>query len=327
MERYLENVLRRDHPSRKKVQVHNLTEIEGGWETSVYSFELTYQDTGGPVSEKLVLKVHPGPLGASQAAGEYYVMRAISDRGVRVPAVVLQVDDAPGFGGSIVIMERVAGRDLKSALSTSLDLIPGMARQLVRLHQLSPQVVSEETGVLVARDGFVAPDPAALEDAVHRFGLTDFRSLLQWFNGTSPTTVAPSVLHNDFHPENIIVPHGGSGLVIIDWSHAGIGDPRTDLAWSAFWTGVMSGRRARSELVTAYGELSGGEIPDLEYFEALTLGARLLTIATWLQGSVEPPVPKITREAIRGQYKPTVLTVYHRLEAITGVRIPELERL
>jgi hypothetical protein len=40
-----------------------------------------------------------------------------------------------------------------------------------------------------------------------------------------------------------------------------------------------------------------------------------------------PPVHKITAEAIRGDYRPTVLTVYERFHQVTGIRLPLIERL
>lgn len=51
----------------------------------------------------------------------------------------------------------------------------------------------------------------------------------------------------------------------------------------------------------------------------LRLGARLLTIALWLDGAVELPVPKLTKSAIVGEYKPTLMTVYERFQELTGI--------
>ena len=53
----------------------------------------------------------------------------------------------------------------------------------------------------------------------------------------------------------------------------------------------------------------------------------MLTIATWLDKSVTIPVPKITRDAIRGDYKIHVLNVYRRLKQILAYSLPTFENL
>ena len=304
--------------------MHDLTEISGGWGTAVYSVDLTYQSEGNTVAQELIVKIHPG---LPEAVREFDVLQAVSALGIPVPAARFHTEAAPGLGGSSVVMERVAGSDLRLALSRSLDLIPEMARHLAALHQIPTQSVFPESEDSFAEDGFVAPVPEVMRATLRRFELTDFHPLSDWLDGTPPSSVGSSVLHNDYHPGNILVSEDSDDLVILDWSHAGIGDHRTDLAWSAFWTGEMSGERARSGFVEAYEKISERPVNDLEYFEALKLGARLLTVATWLQGSVKPPVPKITRETIRGDYRPTVLAVYERVREITGVRIPMIQHL
>ena len=59
----------------------------------------------------------------------------------------------------------------------------------------------------------------------------------------------------------------------------------------------------------------------------LKLGARLITIALWLDEDVEIPVPKITKDSIRNEYKVHVLNVYDRVKEITRLEIPLFEGL
>jgi len=160
-----------------------------------------------------------------------------------------------------------------------------------------------------------------------RYGLSEFDPLNAWLMAEAPAGLRePSVLHNDYHPPNLIVTDR-AGLVILDWSFAGLGDHRLDLAWSALWTGEMAGDSTRTAFLAAYEAAAARPITDLGYYEALKLGARLLTISLWLRGAMEPAVHKITAEAIRGDYRPSVLTVYERFHQVTGIRLPVIERL
>ncbi len=52
-----------------------------------------------------------------------------------------------------------------------------------------------------------------------------------------------------------------------------------------------------------------------------------MTIAVWLDENVQIPVRKITRAAIRNEYKVHVLNVYRRFSEITKLRIPLIESL
>ena len=90
---------------------------------------------------------------------------------------------------------------------------------------------------------------------------------------------------------------------------------------------VMVGPQYREELLKRYEKLAGKAVENLEYFEAVKFSERMLTIATWLDESVAIPVKKITKEAIRGQYKVHVLNVYARLKEITGLELPTIENL
>ena len=116
-------------------------------------------------------------------------------------------------------------------------------------------------------------------------------------------------------------------LVVLDWSFADIGDFRLDLAWSALLVGVTAGERYRDVLIQRYQAVSGLDVENFSYFEVLKLGARLITIALWLEESVVIPVSKITKQAIRSEYRVHVLNVYNRVKEITLLPIPLFEGL
>ena len=135
------------------------------------------------------------------------------------------------------------------------------------------------------------------------------------------------LMHNDYHPQNLMLSSKDHQLTILDWSFVEIGDFRLELAWSALLFGVMFGEQYRLPLMEFYEEIRGRPIQHFKYFEVLKLTQRMLTIATWLDKSVTIPVPKITRDAIRGDYKIHVLNVYRRLKQILAYSLPTFENL
>lgn len=67
-----------------------------------------------------------------------------------------------------------------------------------------------------------------------------------------PLDLAPTWLHGDLHPRNVLVQDGRiSG--IIDWGDLTAGDPATDLA--SIWM-LFENPEARRETLEAYGNLS-----------------------------------------------------------------------
>lgn len=327
MQSLLEQLIAGAHPDRERVTVEHISEITGGWETTIYRFDVSYEADGAVHTAGLVARFYPGSSGPERATREAAVLRAVADTGTPVPGVVLQSSQPSPFGTAILITDFVPGRMLVEVLRAQDAPVAEMADRLVELHRLPVSAVFNDRVAPFAEPGFVSDRPEAIAGAADRYGLTEFRPLIEWLAAEAPAEQRePSVLHNDYHPQNLIVTDRG-GLVILDWSFAGLGDHRLDLAWSALWTGEMAGDHARAAFLAAYEAEAGRPIIDLDYYEALKLGARLLTISLWLRGAVVPPVHKITAEVIRGDYRPTVLTVYGRFQQVTGIRLPVIESL
>jgi hypothetical protein len=80
-------------------------------------------------------------------------------------------------------------------------------------------------------------------------------------------------------------------------------------------------------MLEAYERAVGTPIENFEYFEAIKLTMRMITIATWLEEDVEIPVPRITKQALRGEYRVHLLNPYLRLKEITGIEIQLIEKV
>jgi aminoglycoside phosphotransferase (APT) family kinase protein len=314
----LEAVIAAAYPGRSDITISALAEIEHGWETTIYRFDLSYEEDGATRTRALVAKRYPGPDGGARAGREAAVLEAVGRAGLPVPRIELVSDRT-------LVMERAPGALLADQITETE--VAGMARLLAGLHRVPVSSVFTDGLEPFSDPAFVEPDPAAMSTAIERFGLDDYRPLLDWLTRSPSRQLSPAVLHNDYHPENIIVEPVTGALTIVDWTFAGVGDPRLDLVWSALWTGAMAGSAARSKLLSAYAAAAGDTLEDLEHFEGLKLGSRLMTIEIWLDESVEPPVHKITPTALRGAYRSTVETVYQRFCEVTGLRLPGIEQL
>lgn len=327
---YLEQLLAREYPTRTDFELSDAVEITGGWETQIYAFTIRYEERGRNRSSDLILRLFSSPGGYRRASREFTVMSAVARWEVPVPRVDLLVTDESPFHVPFIVMERVRGPMMLDALRGGAEgevalLIDAMAAHLSRLHELP---WSEILPARAVPQGVVRPVLHEMRQAVERYGLDAFAPLIHWLDVRGEdAAVKPVLLHNDYHPGNIVIREGDGELVILDWSFAEAGDYRLDLAWSALQLGVMAGERRRAAFIERYREISGRPVDHLEYYEGLKLGARLITLALWLDGAVEIPVTKITQDSIRNEYKGHVLDVYRRLRELTEIQIPQFEGL
>ena len=321
------------HANYPGLRLNSIRKLEDGWETDLYAVDLRGDDGS---AEALVLRLYHGPRQQAQAAKEFEIMRDVGMRGVSVPRTDLLVTDPAILGASFIVMEQVPGPTLAAQLddaapSEASELLGTMATIQFQIHKLPWKELS-------IRSHGPLPDPDAPQAYVHhslnelrsvidRYGLRDFDPLLEWLYARENlgASTIPYVLHNDYHPQNIM--RRSNDLVVLDWSFAGVGDYRLDLAWTAMLIGAMVGHSLRESYLREYARASGSVLENFEYFEALKLSQRMVTLGSWLDESVEIPVQGITKESIRGDYKVHVLNPYRRLKAITGIKLRLIEEL
>lgn len=320
---YLRQIL----TDRPGLQVRRAEAIGAGWETDLYTLWIESGADQGARHEQLVLRLFHGSGAPQRADREFQLMRRLHRLGLPIPQVIhLAGSDSP-LDSSFILMERIAGPTMRQQLAGASErqiqeALRRMAALLANIHRVAWQQALPEAD---------PETPAAMlrqmQDMVERFRLDEFQPLLRWLEQRQHAvdSVHPALLHNDYHPDNLLVREGE--LVVIDWSFAGVGDFRLDLAWTVLLVGTMLGERYRQPTLRSYRQHRGTELDHFEYFEALKLGSRVLTLLTWLEQPVEIPIHRITPEAMRGDYKIHVLNPYRRLKQITGLELPTIERL
>jgi len=113
--------------------------------------------------------------------------------------------------------------------------------------------------------------------------------LIEWLSSRLPASARPTLVHNDFKLDNIMLDAHNPGRVeaVLDWEMATVGDPLVDLGCTlCYWTqagdpemrgGSLSGITAepgwytRTELVDRYAEKAGRDVSGLGYYEVFGL--------------------------------------------------------
>jgi aminoglycoside phosphotransferase (APT) family kinase protein len=314
-------------PGRRQLTIQQISEISSGWETDLYVIEIEHSEGH---SEGIVLRLYRGPDQQARAIKEHRLMLRMAELGIPVPQSLLLATDNSPLGDAFVVMEHVAGPTLMQNLDEASESeIEGSLHRMTELQAAIHRIAWD--GLVEAPDSapddFIQQRLTEMQQTVRRYHLTGFDPHMQWLEDRREqgNVRQLSLIHNDYHPENILVRDGE--LVIIDWAFAEASDFRLDLAWTAMLVGSMLGEQYRPHLLETYEQISGLPVDNFEYFEVLKLTMRMLTIASWMDESVQIPVHKITRQAIRGEYKVHVLNPYRRLKQITGLKLSMIEAL
>ena len=241
-----------------------------------------------------------GPLGpvapkAHDMAREYKVLKAVHPVFRTAPEVFLLCDDPSILGAVFFIMERRHGIIVRDSIPPELAALPdyqklvsrGFVDCLVELHSVD----IEKHGLvsLGKPEGFLDRQVRGWFDRWNR-AKTDENPLMdriiQWLNDRMPESPKPTLVHNDFKLDNMMLNSQDPSRVeaLLDWEMSTVGDPLVDLGviltyWAqpsdpggtkATITG-QPGWYTRDELLGAYAEKTGRDISLINYYEVFAL--------------------------------------------------------
>jgi aminoglycoside phosphotransferase (APT) family kinase protein len=208
--------------------------LSGGLDTYIYGVVFAGGlPPGWP--GRAVLRIYPVAGQGAKMEREFAVQRFLARAGLPAPRPLLADPSAAPWGLPIMLMERATGTSALDAFKNPLRIrrtIRAMAAIQARLHALPvggcplrydrPLVdrLLEEPRSLLTR----YPDSAALD-------------ALEWLDANAVTVrnETPVLLHNDFHPLNILA--DGEHMTLLDWSEAALGDHHCDVSrtLAVFW--------------------------------------------------------------------------------------------
>jgi len=238
------------------------------------------------------------PFGAKDIKGghdmgrEFRVLSMLQAAGYgAIPAPVVFCEDESVIGCPFYIMERVPGVILRAPMAPKLGLPAETMRALsealvdtlVDLHALDIQ----QTGLigLGKPEGYIRRQV----DGWHKRYLTAqtddvpaMTELARWLDQSMPDEQPPTLLHNDFKYDNVVLnpDHLPEVRAVLDWEMCTVGDPRMDVGTAlSYWAEAgddrfrqsfnltwLPGNLTRREFAERYAERSGRDLSDILYF-------------------------------------------------------------
>jgi len=318
---YLESL----YPDRSSVSVTNLDEINMGWETELYTFEVDSIKNGDQIIEHRVLRVFQGDSAERKSAKEYYLMSKLDDVGYPVPRVYSHELSGETIGKPFILMERILGKTLDDTYrnETPEELQKGLSRLIglfVRLHQLDITPF-KRIPELPFRDDHI-------QDYLDWYGrsvqeqLSWMKPVVDWLRERKPyiDPVPQSLLHMDYHGMNVMLREDDSEAVI-DWGASSIGDYRMDLGWTMLLYTTFGGDMFRDPILAEYTEHNGRMVKDIEYFEVMATARRIIDFAMTMEGDVSSVGLKSEVVEMMKKSKDHYQRVHDVLTARTSIRL------
>lgn len=236
----------------------------------------------------------PVPPRAHDMTREFHILERLHPSFRLAPRPYVLCEDAAVIGAPFYVMERRHGlildMDLPTDWKASVELHHGIAESLLRvlvdLHAVDWQAAG--LGEIGRPDGYMRRQVSGWIERYHRARTVDVSEaevLEQWLSDQLPESPAPTMIHNDYKLNNVLLDTGDPRRInaVLDWEMATVGDPLSDVASLAvYWTQpgeseLMGGLRAvtsepgfptRQEIIDMYAQMSGRDLSGLNWYMA-----------------------------------------------------------
>ncbi len=306
-------------------------EFGGGY--SNFTFLLTI---GG---RELVMRRGPAGVvikGAHDMSREYKALVGLAPMWSKSPRPIAYCDDTTVIGAPFYLMERVDGVVLRrdsAGLGPEVmqRLSESLVDTLVEYHAVD--YVKAGLGALGKPDGFLERQVAGWSERYRKAKteeLPDIDAMAVWLAANVPPAQAPTMLHNDFKYDNVLIVRQLERVVcVLDWEMATIGDPLVDLgAALALWQEAgdpprlqaarfgpthLPGNLTRSQFAARYAEKTGRDLTHLNWYYVLGLFRMLISLQQLYQrlvlGKTTEQRYLIMPEAVRGMAQSGVAVI------------------
>jgi aminoglycoside phosphotransferase (APT) family kinase protein len=243
-------------------EIHRL----GGVSNDVYSFLLTYRDKEREQHSNLVLKTYGKAIDPvlrtyfsdenfERCVKEFQVLQSLERVGFPAPKACLCERNSSVLGYPFIIMQKVEPTQNSSVR------IDYFANTLARLHSLDIPTLGISV-LKVSEDGYEFANRCLLYlkrllslSPGHGKGLKkDFEFAIRWLESNVSRNRCPKycLLHGDYRANLNTFLTKDSGIVVIDWEDAEIGDPAYDVGIAYIRAQVDFGKKTADRFVQEY---------------------------------------------------------------------------
>jgi aminoglycoside phosphotransferase (APT) family kinase protein len=245
------------------------------------------------------LRIPPPSAPAGRDEGimrEWRITEALEGTDVPHTAAIAACSDTGVLGRTFYLMGFVDGwspisqKSWPEPFESDLSLRAGLATELVDSLARLSRVDWQAAGLtgLGRPDGFHERQVdrwSGMFAKIKGRELPGYDVAADWLRANKPLDFRPGIMHGDYQFANVLFRHGAPARLdaIVDWEMGTIGDPKLDLGWMLEgWpedpshdNGSISyvdlkGMPGRAEMIARYGEVSGRQVDDMDYYFILS---------------------------------------------------------
>jgi aminoglycoside phosphotransferase (APT) family kinase protein len=294
----------------------NLKQLQGGYETTIYRFQL--KGVKDEYSHPLVLRLYPKFYGTQNATWESTIQNVLANAGYPVAKAHFVCTDLSILGGAFFIMDYIPGQLLISAPPETV--MEALGKTHAELHKIDPMGLSgglKEAGISDYVYGLDSRFNNMRERAKKQPWI---QNGVKWlFDHRPPEPDQVSVCHGDFHPLNILI-QDEMVTGVLDWSGFVIADPAFDVANTLVLTTIpvkhlielpdgvptLDWNLAAKQYLLAYQHIKDLDQTNLDYYRVRRC---LLALLESVEGQKVWQHPLIVRDLI--EY----------IQEVTGIQI------
>jgi len=250
-----------------------------------------------PVREYVLRRGPLGPVApkAHDMAREYRVLKAVHPLFRAAPEGFHLCEDTSVIGAVFFVMERRHGIVVRGEIPVELAAFPGYPARvsrglidcLIELH--SVDIFKHGLDSLGKPEGFLERQVRGWFERWNRAKTAEIARMddvIGWLNERRPASPAPTVVHNDFKLDNVMLSATDPGKIeaVLDWEMATVGDPLVDLGvLLCYWTQPSDpggekptltsgpGWFTHDDIVNRYAQQTGRDLAHIGYYEVFAL--------------------------------------------------------
>ena len=266
------------------------------------------------------LRIPPPTAPASRDGGilrEWRITEALEGTDVPHTPAVAVCDDPTVLGRTFYLMGFVDGwspvvtRGWPAPFDTDLEARRGLTYELIDGIALLSKVDWRAKGLedLGRPDGFHERQVDRWTSFLERIKgreLPGYDEASAWLRAHRPLDFIPGLMHGDYQFANVMFRHGAPARLaaIVDWEMGTVGDPKLDLAWVVQgWPADpndtekgttssyvdLTGMPTRDEIIARYGEVSGRQVDDIDYYVVLARWKLAIVLEQGFQRASDDP--------------------------------------
>lgn len=312
----------------QKVEIFDLERILGGMETEIHSFTCKYLESGKKNHLKLIIRIYHSEHGFKYAIEEFEALHKLKMVNYPVPNVYFKETSSKYLGKPFLIIEFIEGvlmgdKMLKSGenrdFRTLQILIDQFSKLFVNLHRIDwRKLVNDKDQYLQNPKARIMDLINWHENQIKNYEMNSLLPIVDWLKNRMNSISFPkeslSLVHVDFHPQNIIL--NDTQPCVIDWHGIIIRDYRTDLGQTSLLIETYGTKEIRDAIFDSY-EKQSEKIENIPFFEVL---AALIRFYEYFEATTTNKRNKMTSERVRmiGEDTKAIKKVYQFLKERTG---------